>query len=257
MTYLLIVSLIFFACVLLSRISGKLGIPILLSFIVLGMLFGSDGIFKIHFDDYSFAENICSVALIFIMFYGGFGTNVRYAKNVAVRAVLLSTVGVLVTFAVTGVFCHFALRMNPVESFLIGALISSTDAASVFSILRSKKLNLKYNTASMLEIESGSNDPCAYMLTATMIAIAKGGASVNGIAILIVRQVFLGLLFGGITRKTAIGLATTIINNPVRSAGPITAGILDGNDKSPNRKNISTCISPVVPSKKLTRFLLL
>lgn len=198
MTYLLIVSLIIFACVLLSRISGKLGIPILLSFIVLGMLFGSDGIFKIHFDDYSFAENICSVALIFIMFYGGFGTNVRYAKNVAVRAVLLSTVGVLVTFAVTGVFCHFALRMNPVESFLIGALISSTDAASVFSILRSKKLNLKYNTASMLEIESGSNDPCAYMLTATMIAIAKGGASVNGIAILIVRQVFLGLLFGGI-----------------------------------------------------------
>ena len=198
MTYLLIVSLIIFACVLLSRISGKLGIPILLSFIVLGMLFGSDGIFKIHFDDYSFAENICSVALIFIMFYGGFGTNVRYAKNVAVRAVLLSTVGVLVTFAVTGVFCHFALRMNPVESFLIGALISSTDAASVFSILRSKKLNLKYNTASMLEIESGSNDPCAYMLTATMIAIAKGGASVNGIVILIVRQVFLGLLFGGI-----------------------------------------------------------
>lgn len=65
------------------------------------------------------------------------------------------------------------------------------------------------------------------------------------------------LLNGSITRKTAIGLATTIINNPVRSAGPITAGILDGNDKSPNRKNISTCISPVVPSKKLTRFLLL
>lgn len=198
MTNLLIVSLIIFACVLLSRISGKLGIPILLSFIVLGMLFGSDGIFKIHFDNYSFAENICSVALIFIMFYGGFGTNVRYAKNVAVRAVLLSTVGVLVTFAITGVFCHFALRMNLVESFLIGALISSTDAASVFSILRSKKLNLKYNTASMLEIESGSNDPCAYMLTATMIAIAKGGASVNGIALLIVKQVFLGLLFGGV-----------------------------------------------------------
>ena len=80
MTYLLIVSLIIFACVLLSRISGKLGIPILLSFIVLGMLFGSDGIFKIHFDDYSFAENICSVALIFIMFYGGFGTNVRFRQ---------------------------------------------------------------------------------------------------------------------------------------------------------------------------------
>lgn len=198
MTNLLIVSLIIFACVLLSRISGKLGIPILLSFIVLGMLFGSDGIFKIHFDNYSFAENICSVALIFIMFYGGFGTNVRYARNVAIRAVLLSTVGVLVTFAITGVFCHFALRMNLVESFLIGALISSTDAASVFSILRSKKLNLKYNTASMLEIESGSNDPCAYMLTATMIAIAKGGASVNGIALLIVKQVFLGLLFGGV-----------------------------------------------------------
>lgn len=82
---------------------------------------------------------------------------------------------------------HFNRRFNKLDGCSISLFNTSF-----------QKLNLKYNTASMLEIESGSNDPCAYMLTATMIAIAKGGASVNGIAILIVRQVFLGLLFGGI-----------------------------------------------------------
>ena len=76
-------------------------------FYITRYLFGSDGVVKIPFDNYSFAEQVCSIALIFIMFYGGFGTNVRYAKNVAVRAVLLSTVGVLVTFAVTGCFLSF------------------------------------------------------------------------------------------------------------------------------------------------------
>ena len=80
----------------------------------------------------------------------------------------------MITAAFTGAYCHYALNMEWVESFLTGALLGSTDAASVFYILRSKKLNLKYNTASLLEVESGSNDPCAYMLTVTFIAIAKG-----------------------------------------------------------------------------------
>ena len=144
---------------LLNRVSNRIGIPALLAFIVLGMLFGSDGIMKIDFDNYAFAEQICSTALIFIMFYGGFGTNWQRAKAVAVKSVLLSTIGVIITCFITGLFCHFALNMSWEISFLLGALISSTDAASVFSILRSKKLNLKYNTASLLEVESGSNDP--------------------------------------------------------------------------------------------------
>ena len=172
-TYLLITSIVIFLCILLNRVSNRIGIPALLAFIVLGMLFGSDGIMKIDFDNYAFAEQICSTALIFIMFYGGFGTNWQRAKAVAVKSVLLSTIGVIITCFLTGLFCHFALNMSWEISFLLGSLISSTDAASVFSILRSKKLNLKYNTASLLEVESGSNDPCAYMLTVAFAARAR------------------------------------------------------------------------------------
>ena len=91
-------------------------------------------------------------------------------------------------------------------SFLLGALISSTDAASVFSILRSKKLNLKYNTASLLEVESGSNDPCAYMLTVAFIAISQGSASPGNIAILIVKQLAFGIIFGVLIAKLSIML---------------------------------------------------
>ena len=135
----------------------------LLAFILLGMVFGSDGIFKIPFEDFKFAEQVCSVALIFIIFYGGFGTKWHEAKRVAAQSLLLSSVGVLLTALFTGLFCRFALRFDWLESLLIGSVLGSTDAASVFYILRSKKLNLKYGTASMLELESGSNDPWAYM----------------------------------------------------------------------------------------------
>ncbi len=206
MNYLLIVTIVIFACVFLSRVSNRLGIPTLLFFILLGMVFGSDGILKIPFDNYAFAEQTCSIALIFIMFYGGFGTNWNQAKSVAVKSILLSTVGVVVTSGLTGAFCHFALQIDWTESLLIGALVGSTDAASVFSILRSKKLNLKYNTASLLEVESGSNDPCAYMLTATFIAIEQGQASAGQISLLIIKQIVFGLLFGALIAAVTIWL---------------------------------------------------
>lgn len=205
-TYLLVAAIVIFACIFLSRISNRLGIPTLLAFILLGMAFGSDGILKIPFDNYYFAEQVCSVALIFIMFYGGFGTNWEQAKSVATKAILLSTAGVVVTSGLTGVFCHFAFEMDWTESFLIGSLVGSTDAASVFAILRSKKLNLKYNTASLLEVESGSNYPCAYMLTATFIAIAKGQASGAHIMLLVVEQIVFGLVFGAIIAFAAVCL---------------------------------------------------
>ena len=158
----ILIAMIILICVFLDRVSDRFGIPVLLGFILLGIFFGSDGVVKIPFDNYSFAEQVCSIALIFIMFYGGFGTNWEHARPAAGKAVLLSTFGVLMTAGVTGVLCHYILSISWIESFLIGALLSSTDAASVFSILRSKQLNLKYNTASLLELESGSNDPVAY-----------------------------------------------------------------------------------------------
>src|SRR5699024_9201864 len=122
--------------------------PMLLAFMLLGMVFGSDGLFKIEFSDYKTAEQVGSFALIFIIFYGGFGTKWSEARPVAAKAVLLSTLGVLLTSAVTGLFCVFVLGFDVIDGFLIGSMIGSTDAASVFSILRSKRLSLKHNTAS-------------------------------------------------------------------------------------------------------------
>ena len=147
---LLLCGIVFIVCILSNKLSTKIGVPALLLFILLGMLCGSDGLFKIQFSDYHFTDQICSVALIFIMFYGGFGTNWKVARPVAPQAILLSSLGVVITAALTGLFCHYVLRMTLLEGLLIGAVISSTDAASVFSILRSKKLNLKHGLASML-----------------------------------------------------------------------------------------------------------
>ncbi|MGN1480403.1 potassium/proton antiporter [Porcipelethomonas sp.] len=193
---LLISSIVIIICVIFNRISNKIGIPVLIAFIGLGMLFGSDGLLKIPFENYDFAEKICSAALIFIMFYGGFGTNWSEARPVAAKSIMLSTLGVAATAGLTGLFCFYILGFPFLESMLVGSVISSTDAASVFSILRSKKLGLKENTASLLEIESGSNDPCSYMLTAIILSIMKGNANGGEIVYLIFAQFAYGLIFG-------------------------------------------------------------
>lgn len=280
-TYLLVTAIVIFACVFLNKVSDRLGIPTLLAFILLGMAFGSDGIFKIPFDNYSFAEQICSVSLIFIMFYGGFGTNWNQAKSVAAKAILLSTVGVVVTSGLTGVFCHYVLHMGWVESLLLGALVGSTDAASVFSILRSKKLNLRYNTASLLEVESGSNDPCAYMLTATFISIAKGQASGGHIGLLIVEQIFFGLLFGALIAVAAswmlrkirfatsgfdmifvVGIAILSYALPSRFGGNgflsvYIVGIVLGNTEIRNKRNLVNFFDGVTGLTQMLIFFLL
>lgn len=127
----------------------------LLIFIVLGMIFGSDGLVGIYFDNYNIAGQVCSLGLVFIMFYGGFGTNWKIAKPVALPSVLMSSLGVVMTAGLTGLFCNLVLKTALIEGLLIGAIISSTDSASVFAILRAQKLNPKGYLASLLEIESG------------------------------------------------------------------------------------------------------
>ena len=194
--YLILVSVVIITCVMFNKLTSRFGVPTLFVFIVLGMLFGSDGIFKISFHDYAFAEQICSIALIIIMFSGGFGANWREAKPIAAKSFLLATFGVFVTGAILALFCYFAMNMGIFESMLIGSLISSTDAASVFSILRSKKLGLKENTASMLEIESGSNDPCSYMLTMITLAFISGKISAGGVIYMTISQFVYGIFWG-------------------------------------------------------------
>ena len=171
--FLILIGIIILMCIWLNNVSSRIGIPTLLAFIVLGIVFGNNGLIPLQFEDHDFAKEICTVALIFIMFYGGFVTRWDAAKPVVAEATLLASLGVALTAGLTGLFCHYALRWGWVESFLLGSVVSSTDAASVFSILRSKKLGLRNNTAPMLEMESGSNDPFAYMLTEMLCAIVK------------------------------------------------------------------------------------
>ena len=193
---LLIVSVIILLCIVLNLITSKIGVPVLLAFILLGMVFGSEGIFKIRFDDFKRAETICSFALIFIMFYGGFGTNIKEAKPVLLKAGLLSSIGVVLTSMFVAMFAYLVLKFSWINSVLIGAVISSTDAASVFSILRDRHLNLKYNTASILEVESGSNDPFAYMLTMIAVTMISGSITVGSVFYMLFLQLFVGALSG-------------------------------------------------------------
>lgn len=195
-TGLILAAAAIICCVFFNKISDKIGLPTLLLFIFAGMLFGSDGIFKIPFDNYKFAEQTCSIALIFIIFYGGFGTKWNEAKKVAGKSLILSSAGVVITAALTGLFCRLVLGFSWLEGMLTGSVISSTDAASVFSVLRSKKLNLKYRTASVLELESGSNDPWAYMLTVIILSVMRGQSSPGEFVFMLFKQVFFGILFG-------------------------------------------------------------
>lgn len=204
---ILLVSAVILLCVLAEKFSDKFGMPALILFMFIGMLFGSDGILKIPFDDFSIAENVCSIALIFIMFYGGFNTKWQAAKAVAVKSVLLSTLGVAITAGITTLLCHYLLHFTLTQSFLIGAVLSSTDAASVFAILRKKKLNLKDGTASILEVESGSNDPVAYLLTVIGINLMGVGSSDN-ILLTIFLQIAVGIAIGVIFAKVSISILT-------------------------------------------------
>lgn len=187
-----------------NRISNKAGIPALLAFLFIGMLFGSDGLFKINFDNLNFAKDFCSIALIIIMFYGGFGTNLNKAKPIIIKASLLSSLGVFLTAIFTALFCNICLKINFLESMLIGSVISSTDAASVFSILRSKHLNLKDNTASLLEVESGSNDPFANIMVIAVLSIMNGKSNISNILLNIFLQIFFGILIGFLLAWIAI-----------------------------------------------------
>ena len=176
---LLLLGLVIALCLFVNRLGDKFKIPSLLLFIGLGLLFGV--IFRLtdlgNFTEYNFGNVVCSICLVFVIFFGGFGTNFKAAKPVLKQSIVLSLLGTLFTGLLTGLIVYGIFYILPfgkltiLEAFLIGGVISSTDAASVFDILRRRKLNLKYNTASMLEVESGSNDPMSYLLTVVFVSL--------------------------------------------------------------------------------------
>ncbi len=200
---ILFCSIVIFLCIIINKFTNKLGIPALLFFMFLGMLFGSDGILKINFEDYDLTSKLCSIGLLFIIFYGGFCTKKINDKRAAAQAILLSSVGTIITALLTAVFCYYVLKLSFAESFLVGSVISSTDAASVFAILRSKRLNLKYNTAPIIEFESGSNDPFAYMLTIIGISLLHNG-KIESVFPMLFSQIGIGLFIGIIIAYFAI-----------------------------------------------------
>ena len=191
----LVVSLVILLCVITEKFSYKIGVPALIFFMFIGMLFGSDGLMKIEYENFKQAEMICSIALIFIMFNGGFNTNWKHARPYVGKAIMLSSVGVFLTAMITMVCCHYLLKLSFQESFLLSAVLASTDAASVFSILKSNNLDLKDGTSSILEVESGSNDPMAYLLTITAISIMSSGKMGN-LFLTITAQLVVGLDMG-------------------------------------------------------------
>lgn len=170
-TLLIAAAVLLLVSVLASKVSDRFGIPALLLFLGLGMLAGSEGLGGIYFDDPAPAQFIGVIALILILFSGGLDTEWKSVRRVLLEGILLSTLGVLITALVVGFFITRLLGFSVLESLLLGAIISSTDAAAVFAVLRSKGINLKGKLAPLLELESGSNDPMAIFLTVGMLQL--------------------------------------------------------------------------------------
>jgi cell volume regulation protein A len=168
-TILLSISILIIISTIVAKVSKKIGMPVLLIFIGIGMLAGSEGPGGIEFDNASIAQNVGIISLIFILFSGGLDTNWSKTKPVLWSSLSLSTLGVLITTFAVGAFVHFLFYMEWPQALLLGAVVSSTDAAAVFSILSLSNLNLKGKVKPLLEVESGTNDPMAIFLTISLI----------------------------------------------------------------------------------------
>ncbi len=218
---LLIASIIFFFSIVAGKAGYRFGLPALLLFLAVGMLFGSDGL-GIQFNNPQAVQYIGMLALSIILFSGGMDTKVSDIKPIATQGVLLATVGVLLTTFITGGFIYFIFQilssyvtLTFPESLLMAAVMSSTDSASVFSILRSKGVYLKERLRPALELESGSNDPMAYMLTLLLITyIQVGGMNLSDAILQLVVQLSVGAIAGYILGRLIVFLINHLnLNN--------------------------------------------
>ncbi len=198
------VAVVLFISVVVSKISDRFGIPVLLLFLIIGMLAGSDGPGGFHFDDPALAQSIGVVSLVLILFSGGLDTEWKAVRPVMRESLLLATLGVLLTAVVVGLAAKILLGISLVQGMLLGSIVSSTDAAAVFSVLRSKGISLKGRLKPLLELESGSNDPMAIFLTVGMIAIiTQPTLSPLSLITIFLRQMIIGAILG-----LAVGKAT-------------------------------------------------
>lgn len=213
---LLIGAILIFCAIMISKTGYRFGIPTLLLFLLVGMGFGTDGL-GLEFNSAKDAQFIGMIALSIILFTGGMDTKLRDIKPVMAQGMILSTVGVLLTTLLTGGFIFWLsgfssmnIAMPILTSLLLAATMSSTDSASVFNLLRSQRMNLKENLKPMLELESGSNDPMAYMLTIALIQVI---ASDSGFDIgLLVKDLLVQFFVGGVMGYAFGRLAVWLIN---------------------------------------------
>ena len=268
---LLVGSILLFVSIIVGKTGYRFGVPALLLFLVVGMLFGSDGL-GLQFHNAKEAQFIGMVALSIILFSGGMDTKFTEIKPILSPGIVLSTFGVLLTALFTGLPIWWWSGMSwtniplpLITSLLLASTMSSTDSASVFAILRSQKMNLKHNLRPMLELESGSNDPMAYMLTVVLIQlIQSSGMGASQIAFSFVIQFVVGAAAGYLLGKLAI-LMLNRLNIDNQSLYPILllsfvfftfsitdlmkgngylavyiAGMMVGNNKIMHRKEIYT-----------------
>lgn len=215
---LLILSILFFLSILAGKASSRYGVPALLLFLGVGILFGSDGL-GIQFENIQVANAIGTVALCIILFSGGLDTKISEIRPILPQGIILATSGVLLTALVTGVVIWWVLGMTMASagislltSLLLASTMASTDSASVFSILRAKNLHLKNNLRPMLELESGSNDPMAYILVITLIDLIKLSNAPNYWVVggTLILQLGIGALLGFALGKLAVRIINRI-----------------------------------------------
>lgn len=268
---LLIGSILLFVSIIVGKTGYRFGVPTLLLFLLVGMFFGSDGL-GIQFHNVEEAQFIGMLALSIILFSGGMDTKIADIRPVLAAGISLSTVGVLLTTLFTGLFIWWLggfswtnIQFSLLTSLLLAATMSSTDSASVFAILRSQNINLKHRLRPMLELESGSNDPMAYMLTIVLIdLISFGDKSIGDVFLSFIIQFSVGVIFGYLLGKLAV-LILNRLNIDNQALYPIMllafvfftfsftnllngngylavyiAGVMVGNHKVKNRKEINT-----------------
>lgn len=215
---LLVGAILIFCSILISKTGYRFGIPTLLLFLLVGMGFGSDGL-GLQFNSASDAQFIGMMALSIILFTGGMDTKIKDIRPVLAQGVLLSTLGVLITTLLTGGFIYYLssftrtdISLPLLTCLLLASTMSSTDSASVFNLLRSQKMNLKENLRPMLELESGSNDPMAYMLTIALIQVVASGSElhIGWVAKDLLVQFFFGGVIGFAFGKFSVWLINKI-----------------------------------------------
>lgn len=221
---LLVLSVLIFVSIVVGKLGNRLGIPALVLFLAVGMIFGQDG-FGIAFNDLRLAEAIGTVALCIILFSGGLHTKFSEIRPVIGSGIMLATVGVLITAFATGLFAWWlfgellpSLGIGFLTALLLASVMSSTDSAAVFAILSSKNAQLKHNLRPTLEFESGSNDPMAYMLTITLISLIKKGGEPDYVHIVleILKELLVGATVGYIVGRLGVRVLNTIkIDNDV------------------------------------------